>query len=52
MSVAGQELWQDDRKIQLFYQMSWEHLAEVVLVIGPAVSKDTNCRQGVAVEDR
>jgi hypothetical protein len=51
--IAAKELSQDDRKFQSFYRMSKESFAEVVRVVGPAITKrDTNCRQCIGVEER
>jgi hypothetical protein len=41
--IAAKELSQDYRKFLLFYRMSKESFAEVVRVVGPAITK--KCRQ-------
>jgi hypothetical protein len=49
--IVGKELSQDDRKFQLFYRVSKESFAEVVRIVGPAISKDTNRGQYIGVEE-
>jgi hypothetical protein len=51
--IAAKELSQDDRKFQLFYQMSKESFTDVVRVVVPVITKkDTKCRQCIGVEER
>jgi hypothetical protein len=51
--IADKELSHDDRNFQSFYRMSKESFAEVVRIVGPAVTKkDINCMQCIGVEER
>jgi hypothetical protein len=49
--IVATELSHDDRKFQLFYRISKESFAEIVRVVGPAISKDTNRGKYIEVEE-